>query len=131
MEKDRKTKVLIIEDQDEYRGVLRQLLENEGFEVSEAAEGRLAIEQAAAVQPKLIISDIVLPDMHGSEAVREIVKSNGFRDTFIIFLSSLIGNGNADAGEMKIDVDGKKYVGMAKSTSRQTILTTIDRVLAN
>lgn len=53
-------KILIVDDDDDYRASTRALLEGEGYEVSEAATGRAGIEAVRAVKPDLIVLDIMM-----------------------------------------------------------------------
>ena len=64
--------ILIVEDNDYSRIVLRQLLEQVGFNVIEAKDGRQAVDQYKRMQPDLIWMDIRLPVMDGMEATRRI-----------------------------------------------------------
>ena len=65
-------KILIVEDDENSRIVLRQLLEQVGFRVTEATDGRQAVETFKLKQPDLIWMDIRLLGMDGMEAVRRI-----------------------------------------------------------
>src|SRR4051812_46694663 len=47
--------VMIIEDDPEVRGIVKALLSNEGFQVEEAADGRIALERVFLVKPDLIL----------------------------------------------------------------------------
>jgi len=64
--------ILIVEDDDNSRIVLKQLLEQVGFSVLEAKNGRQAVEMHTRYQPDLIWMDIRLPMMDGLEATRQI-----------------------------------------------------------
>jgi DNA-binding NarL/FixJ family response regulator len=62
-------KVLLIDDGDAVRDVIRIFLEKRGFQVcGEAADGVEAIEKAKALKPDLIILDLAMPRMNGIEA---------------------------------------------------------------
>jgi len=71
------TRILLVDDQSLVRVGFRTILESEpGFEVvGEAADGRVAIEQAAALQPDVICMDVQMPIMDGLAATREITGS--------------------------------------------------------
>jgi DNA-binding NarL/FixJ family response regulator len=65
----RLAKVLLIDDGDAVRDVIRTFLENHGIHVcGEAADGIDAIEKAKALRPDLIILDLAMPRMNGMEA---------------------------------------------------------------
>ncbi len=62
-------RVLLIDDGDAVRDVIRIFLEKRGFQVcGEAADGVEAIEKAKALKPDLIILDLAMPRMNGMEA---------------------------------------------------------------
>jgi len=65
-------KVLVIDDQLENRLVLRHMLSPLGFEIVEAENGAIGVEQAKKNIPDLILTDLVMPVMNGFEAVKEI-----------------------------------------------------------
>jgi two-component system chemotaxis response regulator CheY len=65
--------VLLCDDALFTRTMLKAIVEKAGFDVvGEADNGRKAVEQYAALRPRLVLMDIVMPDMSGIEAVREI-----------------------------------------------------------
>ncbi len=67
--------VLICDDAVFMRKMLGEILEQEGFRiVGEAETGAEAVEQFERLRPDLVTMDIVMPDMGGTDAVREIMK---------------------------------------------------------
>jgi len=65
-------KVLIADDEPELRAHLRRQLETRGFQVTEAADGSTAIDQAALHQPDLVLLDVMMPKVSGLEALIQI-----------------------------------------------------------
>jgi two-component system, cell cycle response regulator DivK len=68
-------RILVVEDQEDNRRILRDLLGNAGYELVEAETGEEALTAVEAQRPDLILMDIQLPVMNGYEAARRI-KSN-------------------------------------------------------
>jgi DNA-binding response OmpR family regulator len=66
------TSLLFIEDDDSIRLALRLALEDEGYEVREAADGRSGLEAFAASEPDLVLLDLRLPDLSGFEVARQL-----------------------------------------------------------
>jgi two-component system response regulator MtrA len=65
-------RLLFIEDDDQIRLALRLALEDEGYEVDEAADGRSGLDRFAAQEPDLVLLDLRLPDLSGFEVCRTI-----------------------------------------------------------
>ena len=65
-------RILIVEDQEDNRQIMSDLLTNAGFEVSLAVNGRDGVDQATENPPDLILMDIQLPGLDGFEATRQI-----------------------------------------------------------
>ncbi len=65
----RKRRILVIDDGDSVRDMIRLFLEKDGFEVcGEASDGVEAIEQAKKLKPDLIVLDLAMPRMNGADA---------------------------------------------------------------
>jgi CheY-like chemotaxis protein len=84
-------KILIVEDHRDSREALRALFEAYGYEVVEAMNGRLGVECAVAESPQLILMDIMMPEMDGFAAARQIRNQPGFETTPIIAVSAMEG----------------------------------------
>ena len=69
---DSPVKILIAEDSPTQAQRLRYMLEQQGYEVGVAANGRLALEMAPRFRPAVIISDVVMPEMDGYELSRRV-----------------------------------------------------------
>ncbi|HEX8501505.1 MAG TPA: response regulator [Pyrinomonadaceae bacterium] len=83
--------VLLADDYDDARMILRRLLEMEGCRVFEAANGREAVELAArhSSELDLILMDLSMPGLDGYEATRLIVAGEGTRHVPVVALSAL------------------------------------------
>lgn len=78
-------KLLIVDDEDNIREVLKEYAEFEGHEVDEAGDGMKAIEMARAKDYDIIIMDVMMPRLDGYSACKEIRK---FKQTPMIMLSA-------------------------------------------
>jgi CheY-like chemotaxis protein len=59
--------VLIVDDEADLRDSLRELLEEEGYSVEVAADGREALDRLSAIRPCVVILDLIMPIMSGNE----------------------------------------------------------------
>src|SRR5262249_23753820 len=77
-------RILVVEDQDDNRQIVRDLLTSADFEVIEAVDGEAGLAAAAANRPDLILMDIQLPIMDGYAATRRIKADPKLRATPVI-----------------------------------------------
>jgi two-component system cell cycle response regulator DivK len=87
-------RILVVEDQEDNRTILRDMLGNVGFEVLEAVTGEEGVRMAEAHQPDLILMDIQLPVLDGYEATRRIKAQTGLRAIPIIAVTSYALSGD-------------------------------------
>ena len=66
------TRVLVVEDEQSLRDPLVYLLQKEGYDILEAADGLQALEQVKSGNPELILLDLMLPGLSGNEVCRQI-----------------------------------------------------------
>jgi two-component system KDP operon response regulator KdpE len=77
-------KVLVVDDEPQIRRALRTSLEAHGYDVATVGTGDEGVVAAAEAQPDLVLLDLGLPDMDGTEVIRRI---RGFSDVPVIVLS--------------------------------------------
>ena len=78
-------RILVVEDEENIVNLVRAYLEREGFMVKTAADGRMALQQARAVQPHLIVLDLMLPGLGGLDVCRRLRQES---DVYIIMLTA-------------------------------------------
>ena len=81
-------RILVVEDTEDNRRILRDLLTNAGFEVIEAIDGEKGVAAAAEQRPDLILMDIQMPIVDGYEASRRIKANPDLRHIPIIAITS-------------------------------------------
>ena len=84
--------ILIIDDEEIIRVLLRSALEAEGYEVTEAANGREGLELYRQRPTNLVITDIVMPELNGLDIVMELTRE--FLDAKVIAISGAGGERN-------------------------------------
>ncbi|HEY4406059.1 MAG TPA: response regulator [Xanthobacteraceae bacterium] len=88
--------ILVVEDQEDNRQILRDLLTSGGFDMIEAENGADAITAAEANRPDLILMDIQLPILDGYEATRRIKANPDLKSIPIIVVTSYALSGDED-----------------------------------
>jgi CheY-like chemotaxis protein len=84
---DRAT-VLVVEDFEDNRFMMRRLLEMSGYRVVEAVNGRQAVEKAQSERPDIILMDLSLPMLDGLAATRQIRAQEGHGKIPIVAVSA-------------------------------------------
>lgn len=82
------SRILVIEDTEDNRRILRDLLTHAGFALTEAGDGERGVALALAEKPDLILMDMQLPIVDGYEAARRIKADPTMRATPIIAVTS-------------------------------------------
>ena len=90
LDKEMRT-ILVVEDYEDVRGMLKILLEYEDFHVLEAATGAEALTAIKNERPDVILMDLALPGFDGFETIRRIRKIDGFQNTPIVVLTAYSG----------------------------------------
>lgn len=85
---DKKHKILIVDDEEDIRTMLKYNLEKEGFEVKTSANGKSCIAVAPEFKPDLILLDVMMPEMDGMETCVELRKIPEIDNTIICFLTA-------------------------------------------
>jgi len=80
--------VLVVEDDDQNRGMLRRMLEKDGCTVTEAENGRVALERITDTQPALILLDLMMPEMDGFQFVTELRKHEAWRSIPVVVITA-------------------------------------------
>jgi DNA-binding response OmpR family regulator len=70
-------RVLVVDDEPKIVNVVRDYLQDAGFAVTTAADGRTALERARALQPDLVVLDLGLPGIDGLDVARELRRHSG------------------------------------------------------
>ncbi len=106
-------KILVIEDDDMVRNLIKKMLEFEGFSVECASNGKEGFEKYAENSADLVITDLIMPEQDGIETIIQLKKIAP--DIKIIAIS---GGGQLGPGK----VDARDYLDIAKSFGAFCIL---------
>ena len=117
-------RILVVEDTEDNKQILRDLLTSAGYELVEAVSGEEGVELAGREAPDLILMDIQLPGMDGYEAARRIRADSALAHIPIIAVTSYALSGD-EAKARAAGCDG--YV--AKPFSPRMLLAKIREFL--
>jgi two-component system, cell cycle response regulator DivK len=117
-------RILVIEDTEDNRRILNDLLTNAGFELFEASDGESGVAMAEQHKPDLILMDIQLPVFDGYEATRRIKANPALKHIPIIAVTSYALSGDK---QLAVDAGCDGYV--AKPFSPRQILAKVREFL--
>ena len=118
-------KILVIEDEPEFRMALRMRLEANGYEVIEAEDGVVGLDMARNKNPDLIMLDIMLPKMDGYKVARLLKFDEKYRKIPIIMLTARAQQSDRETG---MAVGGDAY--LTKPYKPQEMLDLIAKFLS-
>jgi len=114
-------KVLVVDDSPTEIYQFKDMLEGLGYEVITAENGRDGVELAKQEQPDCILMDIVMPDMNGFQATRQICRGENTKHIPVIIVSSknqetdkVWGERQGAAGYLTKPVDAPELVSIMK-----------------
>jgi DNA-binding NtrC family response regulator len=116
-----KWKILIVEDDANQRDILRIIMENEGFAVECAENGEQAIERGHRFSPDVVLCDLKLPDMEGTQVMETFIRSFRHKHEFIIFTA----HGTIESAVKAIKRGAFDYI--TKPIEREKLLITTSR----
>jgi DNA-binding response OmpR family regulator len=114
-------RILIVDDEAAIRDVLAVYLRDEGFIVEEAADGRAALQSAAAATPDLMLLDLNLPKVSGVEVFRRIRETS---DVPVIMLTARMDEIDRIVG---LELGADDYIG--KPFSPREVVARVKTVL--
>ena len=89
-------KILIADDKDSSRELVRTVLERCGYEVIEATNGSEALREALSQQPDLIVLDLHMPEMDGFGVVQQLRTESRFAVTPVVALTASAMHGDRE-----------------------------------
>ena len=120
--------ILVVDDEDTIREVIRRYLERDGFAVREAADGYAALDAIAEAAPDLIVLDLMLPGVDGLSLTRQLRTLKGANDERSrIPIIMLTAKGETSDRIRGLDLGADDY--MAKPFSQQELVSRVKAVL--
>lgn len=119
-------KILIIDDEEDFSHFVKLNLEKTGkFEVAVATKAEEGIDLAKNNQPDLILLDVLMPDMEGSQVAQHLLEDQSTREIPIVFLTALV-----DEKEVKSEegiIGGRNFI--AKPVTPEELINRIEAIL--
>ena len=122
-------KILIVEDDQDTLQMIENKLQDSGFFVTSTVSGKESIDLARAEQPDVILMDIILPDIAGSDAVKLLAETGATCDIPVIFLSGIVTKDEESGGCSQIKVGSRQYDALAKPFTFRELLDKIERTI--
>ncbi|AMV24957.1 Chemotaxis protein CheA [Gemmata sp. SH-PL17] len=120
----RRKRILLVEDTQFFRQVVKNTLEDEGYEVFTAVNGALGLREISQNQYDLVVSDINMPEMDGWDMARAVREQLGNHDLPMLALTTL----NSDRDRNRALESG--FNAHEVKLSRESFLATVARLLA-
>ncbi|MFC1543161.1 ATP-binding protein [Candidatus Neomarinimicrobiota bacterium] len=119
--------ILVVDDEESMRILTKEILENYGYRVITAKDGREAISKYTEIKSEIrvIMTDMLMPGMDGQATIRALRKIS--QEVPIIAMSGL----TADGAGLAADIENSVQESIAKPFSAGTLLRTIDNVIPN
>lgn len=121
------THILLIEDDEEYRTMLSQMLAMDNHKVTTASNGEEGLRKFASERPELVITDILMPSLDGIDVLKKIREAGD-----VVPVIAISGGRRTITAEFNLDsalLMGARAV-LAKPFSRQQLRDAINRALA-
>lgn len=122
-------KILVVDDELDFVRIAIAKLNNSGYEAISAINGQEAIKKAQLQKPDLIVIDIMMPDMHGTDAVRQLQADVNTKDIPIIFISGAMVNLPENEDTRQATINGKLFTALAKPFNMEKLLAEINKVI--
>lgn len=117
-------KILIIDDEDDIREILKYNLSKEGYETFAADNGEDGLRKCVEINPDLVLLDIMMPGMDGIEVCETIRKTPGLENVLICFLTARGEDYSQIAG---LDAGADDFV--AKPIKPKVLISRINAIL--
>jgi CheY-like chemotaxis protein len=121
------TKLLVVDDEPDAVQILAKTLLARGYRVITAESGLQAVNLAKLEKPDLILLDILMPDMDGSQVAAALQEDPTTKNIPVIFLTCLITKKTQELGLRYHDAD--RYAFMSKPYDLDNLLMEIDRLI--
>lgn len=111
-------KILFIEDEAALQKTFGDVLEQEGYEMVSAMDGKEGLRLVKSINPDLILLDLILPKIHGFEVLKQLKEDKETKDIPVIVLTNLEGTGDV---EKALELGATTYLVKANYTLEEVL----------
>lgn len=119
------SKIMVVDDEEKIRYIVRKMLESAGHEVLEAESGKECLEIIKSEKPDLILLDVMMPEMDGWEVAKEIKEDSANKEIII----SMLTVKSEDEDKIKSLDEAYADWHIAKPIRREKLLQTVNWLL--
>jgi two-component system alkaline phosphatase synthesis response regulator PhoP len=124
-----KKRILVVDDEPDFAGIVQQNLEKEGFEVEVAYDGEEGIEKVQANPPDAIVLDVMMPGKDGYQVCSELKADDRFADIPIILLTAVASHVTSTRYSHRDGMSTEADDYLAKPASAEQITESIKGLL--
>ena len=110
--------ILFIEDESALQKTFREILKQEGYEMTSALDGEVGLRLAKTQKPDLILLDLILPRVHGFDVLKKLKEDKETKDIPVIVLTNLEGLGDV---EKAIELGATTYLVKAQYSLEEVV----------
>jgi two-component system, OmpR family, alkaline phosphatase synthesis response regulator PhoP len=124
-----KKRILVVDDEPDFAGIVQQNLENEGFEVEVAYDGDEGLEKVKANPPDAIVLDVMMPGKDGFEVCSELKADDRYAEIPIILLTAVASHVTSTRYSHRDGMSTEADDYLAKPASAEQITESIKGLL--
>jgi CheY-like chemotaxis protein len=118
--------ILVVDDEQDLRDSLKDILEGEGYTVLEANNGEVGLARALEAHPDLILLDLMMPEINGIGMLKRLRQDSWGKDATVILLTALE---DANSVSQAVEAGGNDYL-IKSSVSLDDIIKKVKQHLA-
>jgi len=122
-------KILVVDDEFDVLKVLSKELSAAGYQVVTALTGKEGIKKAQENLPDLILMDILLPDIDGADAVKQMKNYPELKNKPVIFLTAMVTQSEEQNSALKINIGDDWYETVSKPYDKADLFSKIQKKL--
>jgi len=124
-----KKRILVVDDEPDFAGIVQQNLEKEGFEVEVAYDGEEGLEKVQANPPDAIVLDVMMPGKDGYQVCSELKANDRYADIPIILLTAVASHVTSTRYSHRDGMSTEADDYLAKPASAEQITESIKGLL--